>query len=447
MRTLLKGLLSVGCLALVVGSADGAAAAKKGKGKADKAKATAAEASTPAPAKAKIGVLITRAKGAPDPLPIFIQQLGPQLRKQVDVIPPPALRKAAGKAGLKADALRDGPAAAAVAKDMGAVLLLHLDAQKDKGKPPALSVSVLNAADGAFVSEHVYTLQKGKLPKDDATAVVDAVIASAAKVQQPAAAPTPAAEPPAPPPPPAVAEATPPPEPPPAPTPEPTPAPEPTNVAAAVTLPPEPAPAETPAPPPSQPTPQPVVATTAPEPEVDEGPAALEWYAGLQGRGTAAVGGAAVMPGLQAGLRYGPVTRGLAGFYSLIPATMPRGSGTTGFSSQRELTFGYGGLDVGWLFQPRRLAHLRVSVLMGAGAASSKSVSAGGPTVGPNGIWVVEPGLELVINLTDFVHVVAGGRYRWAFGNNVAALPNNANQQLDALTSASADLGVVFGSF
>jgi len=126
---------------------------------------------------------------------------------------------------------------------------------------------------------------------------------------------------------------------------------------------------------------------------------------------------------------------------------MPRGSGTTGFSSQRELTFGYGGLDVGWLFQPRRLAHLRVSVLMGAGAASSKSVSAGGPTVGPNGIWVVEPGLELVINLTDFVHVVAGGRYRWAFGNNVAALPNNANQQLDALTSASADLGVVFGSF
>lgn len=69
----------------------------------------------------------------------------------------------------------------------------------------------------------------------------------------------------------------------------------------------------------------------------------------------------------------------------------------------------YAGAEVGYIFNPDSLVHLSVSSLFGGGQIEFKDT----PDDDTDGFWIIEPGIQANINLSDTWEFGLGVSYRW----------------------------------
>ena len=72
--------------------------------------------------------------------------------------------------------------------------------------------------------------------------------------------------------------------------------------------------------------------------------------------------------------------------------------------------FGYGGVELGVVAASNSLVHFTVAGLVGGGGLT---LGAPGPA---DAVFVLEPQLDLVLNVTPYMRFAAGGGYRWVTG-------------------------------
>lgn len=71
------------------------------------------------------------------------------------------------------------------------------------------------------------------------------------------------------------------------------------------------------------------------------------------------------------------------------------------------IRFGYGGLELSVVAASNSVVHFSVMSLVGGGGIT---MGAPGPT---DAVFVLEPQLNLVLNVTPYMRLAAGGGYRW----------------------------------
>lgn len=109
---------------------------------------------------------------------------------------------------------------------------------------------------------------------------------------------------------------------------------------------------------------------------------------------------------------------------------------------------GYGGMYLEYILMPNKIVHLSFPVLVGAGGllyAETSAASAGGnfeETIITNtSFFVVEPGVEVELNVVRFMRVSAGISYRYTKGVELPNTPTNA------FNSLSGSISLKFGKF
>lgn len=103
------------------------------------------------------------------------------------------------------------------------------------------------------------------------------------------------------------------------------------------------------------------------------------------------------------------------------------------------LEFGYGGLVLEYILAPRKLVHLSVYTLIGAGSVCFQD-----RWYEPwdhDAFFVAEPGLDLMMNITRCFRIGVGGSYRYISGINLGGLSN------EDISGPSAVLTFKFGRF
>ncbi len=109
---------------------------------------------------------------------------------------------------------------------------------------------------------------------------------------------------------------------------------------------------------------------------------------------------------------------------------------------------GYGGLYLEYILMPNKLVHLSFPVLVGAGGLLYSETSAA--TAGANyeqniiantAFFVVEPGVEVELNIVRFMRLSAGISYRYAHNLDLPETPTNA------FNSLSGSISLKFGKF
>ena len=153
-------------------------------------------------------------------------------------------------------------------------------------------------------------------------------------------------------------------------------------------------------------------------------------YGGLVARLTSIDGSAAALFGGRAGVVVSLSPAGGlgvgGGMYGLMTAVRPGGEQAA--TSPRYLRFGYGGIELAYLVHPARLVHLSVSTLLGVGSAGYAAEGrydghgfghgwGGGP-----GFFVLEPGLDLTLNVAPLLRLGTGAGYRFVTEPPVASL-------------------------
>lgn len=118
------------------------------------------------------------------------------------------------------------------------------------------------------------------------------------------------------------------------------------------------------------------------------------------------------------------------------------------------LMSGYGGLHLEAILWPRKAVHISVPVLIGAGGASlhmaddlTEETSREGSNyeymkmIEQSPYFIIEPGLNIELNLFSFMRIAVGGTYRFVSGLDMENLgsPN--------LSGPTANLMFKFGSF
>ncbi len=78
-----------------------------------------------------------------------------------------------------------------------------------------------------------------------------------------------------------------------------------------------------------------------------------------------------------------------------------------GNPNRRGLEFGYGGADLEIILGSDALIHVTFNTLIGGG---SYRLNYGGPY---DGVFVLEPALNIDLNVTSFMRLGVGGGYRW----------------------------------
>ncbi|QQS35363.1 MAG: hypothetical protein IPM56_14085 [Ignavibacteriales bacterium] len=113
------------------------------------------------------------------------------------------------------------------------------------------------------------------------------------------------------------------------------------------------------------------------------------------------------------------------------------------FGSTRRLDFGYGGLELGYINKSDDLIHFSVYTLIGAGSVRSRVDDDLFPDYDDNHdtFFVLEPSLNVVLNLTTFMRVAVGGSYRYV---NVDKVQNLTSSDL---SGPSIGLTLKFGKF
>jgi hypothetical protein len=104
------------------------------------------------------------------------------------------------------------------------------------------------------------------------------------------------------------------------------------------------------------------------------------------------------------------------------------------------LDFGYGGVLLGYVIGSRKLLHLSIHTLIGAGGACLRT--------GIYDVWydddaffVAEPGVDLILNVTKHFRMGVGGSYRYVYGVDLDGLSDGD------LSGPSASMIFKVGSF
>ncbi len=112
---------------------------------------------------------------------------------------------------------------------------------------------------------------------------------------------------------------------------------------------------------------------------------------------------------------------------------------------ERYMEFGYGGLDLEYVFKPQELVHLSIHTLIGAGGVVHSSRNWGDDfdfnRETGDAFFVFEPGVNVDLNVTTFFRLSLGGTYRFVSGVNHGTTTN------EGLSGASAMLSFRFGKF
>lgn len=108
---------------------------------------------------------------------------------------------------------------------------------------------------------------------------------------------------------------------------------------------------------------------------------------------------------------------------------------------------GYGGLLLEYILLPNKLVHLSFPVIIGAGGLLYSETRAiddadfDQSIIANTSFFVLEPGVELEINIIRFMRLAAGVSYRYTNGMN---LPNTSSSAFNAL---SLSVSLKFGRF
>ena len=110
-----------------------------------------------------------------------------------------------------------------------------------------------------------------------------------------------------------------------------------------------------------------------------------------------------------------------AGIYTMVSDVIAQN--TEGLD--RVVKFTYGGLELEYVFFNNSVVHPTISVLTGLGGIKLRDPVAGSEEdPDSDSVFVLEPGLHLVLNLTDFARFTMGGGYRYVSGVDLAVFSN-----------------------
>lgn len=109
---------------------------------------------------------------------------------------------------------------------------------------------------------------------------------------------------------------------------------------------------------------------------------------------------------------------------------------------------GYGGMHLEYILMPNKVVHLSFPLLVGAGglmySETSSAASGGNYTediIVNTAFFVVEPGVELELNIVRFMRISAGIAYRYAHNLDLPNTPTSA------FNSLSGTISLKFGKF
>jgi len=110
-----------------------------------------------------------------------------------------------------------------------------------------------------------------------------------------------------------------------------------------------------------------------------------------------------------------------------------------------QMQLGYGGIYLGYIRNPNTLTHFMVDALIGWGGAGIHDKdwenTEEDDMYASDAFFVLEPGVHLELNVTDFFRVMVGATYRHIEGADVAGLTD------ENLSGLSGKLTFKFGSF
>lgn len=122
---------------------------------------------------------------------------------------------------------------------------------------------------------------------------------------------------------------------------------------------------------------------------------------------------------------------------------------TTTLGNGGYLSGGYGGVILGFILKPHKVAHLSFPVLIGAGnllysdirMSEHYNTNPGQHIIDQSNFFVVEPTVEVEINVFRFMRVAAGVSYRYAPNVSLISTPKNA------FNGPSGSITFKFGTF
>jgi hypothetical protein len=93
---------------------------------------------------------------------------------------------------------------------------------------------------------------------------------------------------------------------------------------------------------------------------------------------------------------------------------------------ERYLNFGYGGLELEYISQPTRLTNFSFQTLIGAGGLSwrDEAVQVGMRNSDSDTFFIVEPGVNVTLNVTTYFRMSGGISYRFISGVQSPASSN-----------------------
>jgi hypothetical protein len=106
--------------------------------------------------------------------------------------------------------------------------------------------------------------------------------------------------------------------------------------------------------------------------------------------------------------------------------------------SFRDVEFGYGGLEMGFIGQSDRIVHFTVQLLIGAGGVTRNDNFV---FYDDDAVFVLEPSADVVLNVTTYFRLAAGGGYRMVAGSETPGIDN------EDLSAPFASLALKFGRF
>ncbi|MFO7888781.1 MAG: hypothetical protein R6V04_00420 [bacterium] len=134
------------------------------------------------------------------------------------------------------------------------------------------------------------------------------------------------------------------------------------------------------------------------------------------------------------------ITIGGAG-YGLV-TRIPTLQSTAGNDSL-SLGLGYGGFEIGFIMNSWKLTHLSFFFLIGGGGASHILWDEEDFDMDNDGdaFFVLEPGIEAVLNVTKFFRISAGASYRYTSGLELEQITDSD------ISGLAAKISLKFGSF
>ncbi len=132
------------------------------------------------------------------------------------------------------------------------------------------------------------------------------------------------------------------------------------------------------------------------------------------------------------------------GGYGIVTEHRVSLPGTNG-AELKQFEFGYGGGMLEYIFSPKSVLHSSVALFVGAGEVSVRHHGdefwSDGYEGQKDGVFVLEPAVNVEVNVTSFFRVNAGGSYRLVNGVSMFGLTNKD------LSGPSLNLAFKFGSF